>query len=284
MNFKGVKEKIVEAVVRASSVMTDDKKKIYQNIIEEEKSVNAKWILEQMLENAYIAEEQGSPMCDDTGVPHLLLEIGKGKSLTSELLSLIEDAVGVGLKKLPGRPMAVLGDDIQRIEQSCGLDELSEAVVPAPIIIKRVEEPILRLHILMQGGGPEIRGLTKRVFHHHDIKTVEDEIVQWSIEAVRYLGCSPCTLAIGIGRSHLESTALMTEAQIYGRHGVQTPLEKSITQRVNSCNVGPIGIGQGVSVLGTFIRIGPQRASGVRIVSLRPCCYMEPRLASVDIF
>ena len=136
----------------------------------------------------------------------------------------------------------------------------------------------------MQGGGPEIRGLTKRVFHHHDIKTVEDEIVQWSIEAVRYLGCSPCTLAIGIGRSHLESTALMTEAQIYGRHGVQTPLEKSITQRVNSCNVGPIGIGQGVSVLGTFIRIGPQRASGVRIVSLRPCCYMEPRLASVDIF
>ena len=98
MNLKGVKEKIVEAVVRASSIMTDDKKKIFQNIIEEEKSANAKWILEQMLENAYIAEEQRSPMCDDTGVPHLLLEIGKGKSLTCDLLSLIEDAVRIGLK------------------------------------------------------------------------------------------------------------------------------------------------------------------------------------------
>jgi len=58
--------------------------------------------------------------------------------------------------------------------------------------------------------------------------------------------------------------------------------EQEITKRVNETQVGPLGLGGSTTVLGTVMKIGPQRASGVRIVCLRPCCCFEPRKASVD--
>ena len=141
----------------------------------------------------------------------------------------------------------------------------------------------MRLHILMQGGGPAIQGKTLRVFHKHSALAVEDEIVAWACEAVKNLGCSPCTLAIGIGRSQFEAAALMIEAQVHGLYGRQTPFEEAITRRVNESNVGALGLGGKTSVLGTFVKIGPQRASGVRIVCFRPCCCFEPRVAHLDV-
>lgn len=53
---------------------------------------------------------------------------------------------------------------------------------------------------------------------------------------------------------------------------------------MNDANIGPLGLGGRHSVLATFAKIGPQRASGVRIVALRPCCCFEPRRASVELY
>ena len=135
----------------------------------------------------------------------------------------------------------------------------------------------------MLGGGPAIRGITQRVFHKHSVDVVIDEIVARAIDGVSKLGCTPCTLAIGIGRSQFEATSLMLEAMAKGNYDVQSVFEKTITDRVNAAGIGPLGLGGGTSVLATFAKIGPQRASGVRIVALRPCCCFEPRRATVEL-
>ena len=75
----------------------------------------------------------------------------------------------------------------------------------------------------------------------------------------------------------------MMEAMAKGDFGIQSEFEKRITDNVNEANVGPLGLGGKHSVLATFAKIGPQRASGVRIVALRPCCCFEPRKASVEL-
>ena len=90
----------------------------------------------------------------------------------------------------------------------------------------------------MLGGGPTIRGITQRVFHKHSVDVVIDEIVNRTIPAVSQLGCSPCTLAIGIGRSQFEATSLMMEAMAIGDSSKQSDFEKRITERVNEANVG----------------------------------------------
>ena len=276
-------EKVADCLVRAGSTFREDQKEAYRKAIADEKLESACWVMQQVLENALVAEERRSPLCDDTGIPHLFLEVGPNKCVTGALLEEIKEGVRQGLRQLPGRPMAIKGDDYARIDQSGGLDEDSGALAPSPILIKSVEEDVIRLTVLMLGGGPAIRGITQRVFHKHSVEVVIDEIVNRAIPAVSQLGCSPCTLAIGIGRSQFEATSLMMEAMAKGNYGVQSDFEKRITDRVNKANVGPLGLGGKHSVLATFSKIGPQRASGVRIVALRPCCCFEPRRASVNL-
>lgn len=278
-----IQEKVADCLVRAGSTFREDQKEAYRRAIAVEKLSSACWVMKQVLDNALVAEERRSPLCDDTGIPHLFLEVGKSKAITGELLEQIKEGVAMGLRQLPGRPMAIKGDDYARIDQGGGLDEDSGALAPSPILIKPVDEDVIRLTVLMLGGGPAIRGITQRVFHKHSVDVVIDEIVNRAIPAVNQLGCSPCTLAIGIGRSQFEATSLMMEAMAKGDYGIQSDFEKRITDKVNEANVGPLGLGGKHGVLATFAKIGPQRASGVRIVALRPCCCFEPRRASIEL-
>lgn len=272
-----------DTLVDAGSTFRPDKKEAYKRAIATERNEKARWVLEQVLENAVAAEEHKSPLCDDSGIPHLVLEVGEDCAVTGKMLDAIKEGIAEGLRKLPGRPMGIMGDDSHRIDQSGGLNPDSAGVEPAPILLRRCKDNVIRLHILMFGGGPAIRAKTYRVFHKHNTQVVLDEIVSWAKEGVAQLGCSPCTLAVGVGRSHFEATSMMLQAQVDGRYDVQSEMEREITQRVNEANIGPLGLRGDTSVIATFIKVGPQRASGVRIVCVRPTCCFEPRIATVEL-
>lgn len=274
-------DKVAQCLVMAGSTFREDQKEAYRKAIAKEPGTSSCWVMQQVLENALVAEKNRGPLCDDTGIPHLFLEVGPNRQVSGDLIQQIHAGVEKGLRELPGRPMAIMGDDMHRIDQSGGLDPDSGALAPSPIIIKSVDEDMLRLTVLMLGGGPAIRGITQRVFHKHSVEVVINEIVSRAIPAVSQLGCSPCTLVIGIGRSQFEATSLMMEAMAKGNYNEQSDFEQTITARVNASNTGALGLGGKTSVLATFAKIGPQRASGVRIVALRPCCCFEPRRASV---
>ena len=62
-----------DALVDAGSTFRPDKKEAYKRAISSEQNEQAKWVLEQVLENAEVAERDKSPLCDDTGIPHLVL-------------------------------------------------------------------------------------------------------------------------------------------------------------------------------------------------------------------
>lgn len=283
LKYEEVVARVRDTLIDAGTTFREDKKTAYRRAIDIEINENAKWVLETILENAEAAERNRSPLCDDTGIPHIVLEIGPDAAVTGRLLDAVKEGIAEGLRKLPGRPMGIMGDNSHRIDQSGGLNPDSAGVEPAPILIRRCEENIVRLHILMFGGGPAIRGKTYRVFHKHNTQVVLDEIVKWAIEGVSELGCSPCTLAVGIGRSHFEATSMMLQAQVDGKYDIQSEMELEITRRVNAADIGPLGLHGKASVIATFMMVGPQRASGVRIVCVRPTCCFEPRIATVDL-
>ncbi len=275
--------KIAATLVSAGSTFLQDKKDAYARAIETEENPQAKWILETILENALVAEKNQSPLCDDTGIPHLVLDVGKNSAVSGELLETIQEGIRQGLRRLPGRPMAIKGNDYERINQSLGLFEDPGELAPAPLLIRHTDEDAIKLHILMFGGGPAIRAKTYRVFHKHSTEVVLDEIIEWAKEATKLLGCTPCTLAVGVGRSHYEASSYMLQALVDGTYDVQSAMETKITEAVNQSRVGPLGLGGNHTVLATFMKVGPQRASGVRVVCLRPCCCFEPRIATVEL-
>ena len=235
-------EKVATCLVKAASTFREDQKDAYRKAIAQEPGSSSCWVMQQILENALVAEKTCGPLCDDTGIPHVYIELGKNRALTGQMMQDIKDGICQGLRQLPGRPMAIKGNDCERIDQSGGLNEDSGALEPSPFLIRECDEDdVLRLTIMMLGGGPAIRGITQRIFHKHSVPVVIDEIVNRVIPAVRQLGCSPCTLAIGIGRSQFEATSMMIEAMVKGNYNVQSDMERIITEKVNESNTGALG-------------------------------------------
>ena len=276
-----VRKLVKDAVIEASTTFRDDQIQAYQRAIEKEENDNARWIMELLLENARIAYSNKVPLCDDTGISHVLVELGHNTQFKTDLFNQINEGVALGLKKLPGRPMAVCGKDIERIEQSKGLYNDPGKVIPPSVLVDTMDSEGLKIHVLMLGGGPEIRSHTYRVFHQRDHGNLFKEALTWMRSEIPKLGCTPCIPALGIGRTHYEASTLMLKAMTYGNLNHQSKIEKKITDSLNQTNVGALGLGGSVTALGAMVKIGPQRASGVRIVCMRPCCCVEPRKSSI---
>jgi fumarate hydratase subunit alpha len=272
---------VKDAVIKASTTFRKDQIDAYRRALKEETSENAGWILELLIENADVAKREKFPLCDDTGIPHVYVEVGDAVQLPENFFRRIQRGVEAGLRELPARPMAVRGNTVERIEQKKGLFDDPGRLLPAPFLVDSVPGDCIRIHVLMLGGGPEIRSHTYKVFHRRDYRKVFGEVTTWLRSEVPMLGCTPCIPAIGIGRTHFEASSLMLKAMAYGDLNDQSEIESIITESLNNSKVGALGIGGSVTALGSFVKVGPQRASGVRIVCLRPCCCVEPRRSSV---
>jgi fumarate hydratase subunit alpha len=275
-----VVELVKEALITAETTFRDDQRRAYERAIREEKSDRARWVLEAMLENARIAGEKRYPLCDDTGIPHLFVEVGSAVTLTGDLLMAMQEGVAAGQRALPTRPMGVMGNVVERLSQSGGLSEDPAAVVPPSIVVKPVPGDELRVTVLMLGGGSEIRSKTFRVFHKRSADNVIEEAGKWAAESAAQLGCTPTIPCIGIGRTHFEATAVMLETLKNGSLDQQSDFETKVTAMVNATGTGSLGLRGSVTALGSFVGVGPARASGIRVVCMRPCCSVDPRRAT----
>jgi len=279
---------VKNAVVNASTEFRPDQFNAYRKALEDETNPRASWILELLIENAELAHENRVPLCDDTGIPHVLVEVGEDAVLPRNFIGKVREGIKVGLRELPGRPMAVKGDDLERIEQKKGLYDDPGKVSAPPFIFDELDPEEggdkIRINILMLGGGPEIRASTYRVFHQRDHREIFKHVTDRMKSELPRLGCTPCIPAVGVGRTHFEASALMLKAMAYGNLDIQSELEGDLTKTINSLDIGALNMGGSVTVLGSLINIGPQRASGVRIVCMRPCCCVEPRVSSFDLY
>lgn len=286
-------EDVSNTIIEASTNLSKDKYNALKKAISIEDNENALWTLNQILKNYKVANKVKFPLCDDTGIPHVIIEIGEKREITGNLIAQINEGIKEGLNNLPARPMAVKGNDIERIEQSKGLYDNPGQMKAASFLIdsfsddstykRDISPDTLNIHFILEGGGPEIRAKTYRIYHKRSVVNVMDTAIGWLEESLKMLGCTPSVPAIGIGRTHYEAASLLLKSIVYGNLDFQNELEEYVTERLNKTNIGPLGFGGKTTVLGSFVNIGNQRASGVRIVSVRPSCFVEPRVATLHL-
>lgn len=286
-------EDVSNTIIEASTNLSKDKYNALKKAISIEDNENALWTLNQILKNYKVSNKVKFPLCDDTGIPHVIIEIGENREITGNLIAQINEGIKEGLNNLPARPMAVKGNDIERIEQSKGLYDNPGQMKAASFLIdsfsddstykRDISPDTLNIHFVLEGGGPEIRAKTYRVYHKRSVVNVMDTAIGWLEESLKMLGCTPSVPAIGIGRTHYEAASLLLKSIVYGNLDFQNELEEYVTERLNKTNIGPLGFGGTTTVLGSFVNIGNQRASGVRIVSVRPSCFVEPRVATLHL-
>ena len=81
--------RVCETLVSSGSTFSPDKIRAYEKAILNETNDQAKWAMKAILENALVARKNRSPLCDDTGIPHLILEVGPDMVLTGNMMESI---------------------------------------------------------------------------------------------------------------------------------------------------------------------------------------------------
>ena len=108
-NYDEIVALVRDTLVEAGSTFRPDKKEAYRSAIGKETSERAKWMLETILENAEAAEKHHSPLCDDSGIPHMILEVGEDCPVTGRTLDAIREGVAEGLRKWGSSAVKALG-------------------------------------------------------------------------------------------------------------------------------------------------------------------------------
>ena len=212
----------------------------------------AKNILSQIIENDTLAASENIPMCQDTGITIVFVEIGNQVYIDGDLYKAINDGVRIGyvdgyLRK------SVVKSPLNRIN--------TKDNTPAIIHTKFVVGNTLKITVCPKGAGSENMSKVKMLVPADGIagikKFVKDTILEAGGRA-----CPPLVVGIGIG-GNLEKSALLAKEALTRDIDDESPdedarnLEHELLQEINELNVGPMGLGGKTTALAVKINTYP---------------------------
>jgi fumarate hydratase subunit alpha len=248
--------KITEAVktlcIEANENLGQDVLDCFQEALGKEVSPVGKELLEQLIENAGIAREEHIPICQDTGLAVIFLEIGQDLHLTGGDLKVavnlgVRQGYGEGyLRKSACHPFtrANTGDN-----------------TPAVIYIDLVPGDRIKIVVVPKGGGSENMSRIFMLPPSAGLSGIKEKIV----ETVKEAGPNPCPptiIGVGIGGT-FEQAALQSKKALLRSLGTPNPdpeleqMEIELLESINKLGIGPQGLGGRTTSLGVHVRLLP---------------------------
>lgn len=245
---KNIKEMCIEANHFLSPDMAEAMKCAEKN----EEAPLGKQILEQLQENLKIAGEDMIPICQDTGMAVVFLEIGQDVHLEGGAL---EDAVNEGVRQgyVEGYlRKSVVGDPLIR--------ENTKDNTPAVLHTRIVDGDQVKIKVAPKGFGSENMSRVFMLKPAEGIEGVKDAV----LTAVKDAGpnaCPPMVVGVGIGGTFEKCALMAKEAQTreVGSHSeieYVKELEEELLTKINSLGIGPGGLGGTTTALAVNIKIG----------------------------
>ena len=271
-----ITETIKEMCIEANHFLSSDMEKALKAAKEEEKSSLGRQILGQLQENLEIAAADMIPICQDTGMAVVFLEIGQDVHFEGGSL---EDAVNEGVRRgyVEGfLRKSVVGDPILR--------ENTKDNTPAVIHTRIVEGQQVKIKVAPKGFGSENMSRVFMLKPAEGIEGVKDAI----LTAVRDAGpnaCPPLVVGVGIGGT-FEKCALMAKEALTREVGKNSDipyvkeLEKEMLDKINCLGIGPGGLGGTVTALAVNINTYPTHIAGLP-VAVNICCHVNRHIRRV---
>lgn len=263
---KNIKEMCIEANHFLSPDMAEAMKCAEKN----EEAPLGKQILEQLQENLKIAGEDMIPICQDTGMAVVFLEIGQDVHLEGEAL---EDAVNEGVRQgyVEGYlRKSVVGDPLIR--------ENTKDNTPAVLHTRIVDGDQVKIKVAPKGFGSENMSRVFMLKPAEGIEGVKDAV----LTAVKDAGpnaCPPMVVGVGIGGT-FEKCALMAKEALTREVGSHSEieyvkeLEEELLTKINSLGIGPGGLGGTTTALAVNINTYPTHIAGLP-VAVNICCHVN---------
>ena len=263
-------KEIAKMCIQANHYLSDDMDKALKNATKEEASPLGKKILEQLQENLTIADQEMIPICQDTGMAVVFMEIGQDVHFVGGSL---EDAINEGVRQgyTDGYlRKSVVGDPIERIN--------TKDNTPAVIHYSIVEGEKVKITFAPKGFGSENMSRVFMLKPADGIEGVKNAI----LTAVKDAGpnaCPPMVVGVGIGGT-FEKSALMAK-QALTRNLNETSkiswvadLEKEMLEKINGLGIGPGGLGGSTTALAVNINTYATHIAGLP-VAINICCHVN---------
>jgi fumarate hydratase subunit alpha len=246
--------------IEANTVLGDDVIAAYERGLEEEKSPIGKDSFQQLLENARIAREEGLPLCQDTGLVVLFVEIGQDVHIIGgDLNEAINEGVRQGYKE--GYLRASSLDPVTR--KNFGDN------TPAVIHIEIVPGDLLTLKLAPKGFGSENMSQVMLFQPAVGLEGLKKFVLQ-RVEESGPNPCPPIVVGIGIGGT-LEKAALIAKKSLLRPLGKRHPrpeiagLEEELLREINELGIGPQGLGGRITALDVHIETYPTHIASLPV-------------------
>ncbi|SHI67299.1 fumarate hydratase subunit alpha [Dethiosulfatibacter aminovorans DSM 17477] len=273
-----IKKNVKNLFIKASYDIGDDMIELLKSSREKEESETAKYVLDQIIDNDMIAKEESIPMCQDTGMAVVFMEIGKDVFLEGEF---VEDAINQGVRE---------AYDEGFLRKSVVNDPVFNRVntrdnTPAVIHTSYIEGDKVRITVAPKGFGSENMSRIKMLKPADGVEGVKDFVM----ETVKIAGPNPCppiVVGVGIGGT-FEKAAILSKKALTRELGEKSPnelyssLEEELFGKINELNIGPAGLKGKTTCLGVHVNYFPTHIAGMP-VAVNICCHAY-RHASVEI-
>lgn len=269
-----ITENIKEMCIEANHYLSEDMKAALVRAEREEESPVGKQILGQLEENLDIAASEMIPICQDTGMAVVFLEIGQDVHLEGGNL---EDAVNEGVRRGYTEGFlrkSVVGDPLIR--------ENTKDNTPAVIHTRIVSGNDVKITVAPKGFGSENMS---RVFMLKPAEGIEG-VKEAVLTAVRDAGpnaCPPMVIGVGIGGT-FEKCALMAKEALTREVGSSSEipyvkeLEEELLGKINNLGIGPGGLGGRITAMAVNINTYPTHIAGLP-VAVNICCHVNRHIA-----
>ena len=265
-----VTDQIREMCIEANHYLSPDMDRAMKEAVCTEKSELGKKILNQLQENLRIADKEMIPICQDTGMAVIFLEVGQEVHFEGKA---IEDAVNEGVRfgyEEGFLRKSVVGDPLIR--------ENTKDNTPAVIHYSIVPGDKVKITLAPKGFGSENMS---RIFMLKPSDGAEG-VKQAILTAVKDAGpnaCPPMVVGVGIGGT-FEKCALMA------KHALTRPVDKhsdipyirkmevELLEKINRLGVGPGGLGGTTTALAVNIETYPTHIAGLP-VAVNICCHVN---------
>lgn len=261
---------IKEMCIEANHFLSADMKQALADAAQTERSALGRQILEQLQENLHIAGEDMIPICQDTGMAVIFLEVGQEVHFEGGSL---EDAIHEGVRQgyVEGfLRKSVVKDPIYR--------ENTKDNTPAVVHYELVPGDRVKITVAPKGFGSENMS---RVFMLKPVDGIEG-VKNAVLTAVRDAGpnaCPPMVVGVGIGGT-FEKCALMAKKALTRPVNERSEipyiceLERELLEKINRSGIGPGGLGGTTTALAVNINTYPTHIAGLP-VAVNICCHVN---------